>query len=91
LAQIESCTHLFAWIDDITAYGTFNEIGYATGLKKKIYIGIDETKVEVLDQLWFTFESAQNIFVTACAGDAWHRMLNCIKSETKLTLPLNIR
>lgn len=35
---IEQCDVFFAWIDDLTCYGTLAEIGYARALKKPIWI-----------------------------------------------------
>jgi nucleoside 2-deoxyribosyltransferase len=50
---------VFAWIDDLCAYGTFAELGYAKALGKRIWIaGLAE-----FDDLWFIYQLADRVSV----------------------------
>ncbi|MCY1141568.1 hypothetical protein OWR29_26520 [Actinoplanes sp. Pm04-4] len=94
LAAIEDCTHIFAWIDEPTAYGSLAEIGYARALGKRIYLYLP-AGVQALDDLWFAMQMAEltsrvadvdaawNDFtdrLTRSGSDAWYR-------PTKIRLP----
>jgi len=48
---IKHSHHVFAWIDDHTAYGTLVELGIATALKKQIWIY--SPSEFIWDELWF--------------------------------------
>lgn len=48
---IEAADHFFAWLDDLTAYGTLVEVGIAVGLGKRIWLY--GPAAEGLDDLWF--------------------------------------
>lgn len=53
LDAINRSTHIFAWVDDPTAYGTLVEIGYARALGKAIAVYFDSGKKRDLWDLWF--------------------------------------
>lgn len=52
----------FAWLDELTAYGTLVEIGYATALGKRVIIGRKPSKLlNQIDDMWFAFDSAAHV------------------------------
>ncbi|MFE7077902.1 DUF559 domain-containing protein [Streptomyces sp. NPDC057620] len=64
-AAIDSADIFFAWLDDVTAYGTLVELGYAKARGKTIYTAgpqLPETFFHgallggPIDDLWFAFE-----------------------------------
>lgn len=72
---IKASDVVFAWIDDLTAYGTLFELGYATALGKKIYLYLKKEIPEnpndwisilecertyQFDDLWFTIYSIRS-------------------------------
>lgn len=59
LEGIEGCDILYAWLDDVTAYGTFAEIGYARARKKRILIA----SPQVLPDLWFVYTMAERVIL----------------------------
>lgn len=65
LTAIEDATHVFAWIDEPTAYGTLVELGYASAQGKHIHLYIAQDCAQA-DDLWF----AGQLAATARAVDA---------------------
>jgi hypothetical protein len=55
---IACADHVFAWLDDLTAYGTLVEIGLATGLGKRVWIYTAPGKDHA--DLWFASHLATN-------------------------------
>lgn len=49
---IAQADHVFAWIDDLTAYGTLVEVGLAAGMGKPVWLYTSPHKDH--DDLWFT-------------------------------------
>ncbi|MER5424086.1 DUF559 domain-containing protein [Streptosporangium roseum] len=54
LAAIQRADIVFAWLDDLTAYGTLVEIGYARALGKKLIVATNGEH----EELWFAKWSA---------------------------------
>lgn len=50
-AAIQKSDYVFAWIDDLTAFGTLFELGYAISADKDIFLGIKSNSN--LEELWF--------------------------------------
>jgi len=69
LAAIEQATHIFAWIDDPTAYGSLVEVGYARALNKEVFLYFDRAKS--LDGLWFSTQIATSFIESDNAFAAW--------------------
>lgn len=59
---IERADHVFAWLDDLTAYGTIFELGLAVGLGKKIWLYTTHDRDH--DDLWFTKHAATGGVIT---------------------------
>jgi hypothetical protein len=59
---IDRADYVFAWLDDLTAYGTLFEIGLAVGLGKKIWLYTSPDHDH--DDLWFAKHSATNGVIT---------------------------
>lgn len=59
---IDSSDIVFCWVDDITAYGTFTEIGYATAKNKPVYIACSSKIKEESMDIWFPLLSS-TVFV----------------------------
>jgi hypothetical protein len=69
LAAIESATHIFAWIDDPTAYGSLVEVGYARALGKKVHLYF---KAECnLGDLWFVSQVSTAFAEAKTVDIAW--------------------
>jgi nucleoside 2-deoxyribosyltransferase len=61
-AQIRQADIFFAWINSMDCYGTIAEIGYAYGLGKTIWLGMDAMlSEEERHDLWFVQEMATAI------------------------------
>lgn len=72
---IDDADIVFCWIDDITAYGTFTEIGYATAKNKIIYIACDKKiEKESLD-IWFPLLSSDVLIYESDIESAWHNFI----------------
>ena len=69
LAAIEDSTHVFAWIDEPTAYGTLVEIGYARAMQKSVSIYFKEG--EELGDLWFSAQISSSSSKASSATEAW--------------------
>jgi hypothetical protein len=52
--QIDRADFFFAWIDDLTCYGTLAEIGYARA--KYVFVAIGGPTL--FDDLWFAYQMA---------------------------------
>lgn len=59
---IDRADFVFAWLDDLTCYGTLVEIGYARAMGKPIYIGTPErVSGEIHEHLWFALEAGRAV------------------------------
>lgn len=67
---IEKADCVFAWLNSEECFGTLVEIGYAYGLKKKIYLA-HPSHVNPHGEMWFAFESATYIMQTEDPQRAW--------------------
>lgn len=57
LRAIKEADWLFCWIDDVGAYGTCVEVGYARALGKPVYVAMSERAPAILcSDMWFLFE-----------------------------------
>lgn len=84
LAAIDTADIVFAWLDDLTAYGTLVEIGYAKGRGKHIIIASPELPgtfewagqrgLQLPDsptaELWFAFSCATSTITAATPREA---------------------
>ena len=61
LTQITNSDIVFAYIDDVTCYGTIAELGYARKKNKKIFIIFKSTKIA--DELWFVKNMADQYII----------------------------
>lgn len=68
---IDNADILFCWIDDVTAYGTFTEIGYASAKNKIIYIACDKKIGEESTEIWFPLLSSNVLVYEDSIEDAW--------------------
>ena len=59
---IDRADHVFAWLADLTAYGTLFEIGLAVGLGKKTWLYTSADRDH--DDLWFAKHSATDGVIT---------------------------
>lgn len=90
LSGIDECDTLFAWIDSLDCYGTLAEIGYAKGLKKDVFIGIDEKlsipiaqfydsykphNINQSHDLWFVEKMAKESCRASAPDIAFNRLL----------------
>ena len=57
LEAVDRSTHVFAWIDDPTAYGSLVELGYARALGKQTHIYMSDERPDLAD-LWFAGQVA---------------------------------
>lgn len=64
---------IFAWIDDLEAYGSLWELGYATGRVPIIVVAVSYGLH--LDDFWFATEHAQAHYVAPSASQAWDYFL----------------
>ena len=80
LEAIDACTHVFAWIDDPTAYGTLVEIGYALARGKSVHVYFDSAKRSSLLDLWFAAYSGKFAWA-ANADSAWSAFLRQPRDE----------
>ncbi len=71
LTSITHASVVFAWIDDLTAYGTFAELGYAHALKKPIWLAWPKP----LKDLWFIREMATAVVEAETAKTAFSELL----------------
>lgn len=67
---------VFAWVDDVTCFGTLFEIGYAHGLKKKIVLAAPAMPPE----LWFAF-SGHEMVLTSTPAEALKQFFASMESE----------
>lgn len=68
---IDEADIVFCWIDDITAYGTFTEIGYAFAKNKIIYIACDEKISKESIEIWFPLLSSNVLVYEDNIEKAW--------------------
>lgn len=55
LAAMHRSDLVFAWVDDLSAYGTFTELGYAKALGKRVWIAGPAE----FEDLWFLYQLAE--------------------------------
>jgi hypothetical protein len=70
LSAIEQATHVFAWIDDSTAYGTLVELGYARALGKRVHLYMSEKCADVQD-MWFAMQITTTSGMAPDVRTAW--------------------
>lgn len=66
---------VFCWIDDITAYGTFAEIGYAFAKQKIIYIACDKKIKKESFEAWFPLTSSDILTYEEDVFSAWENFV----------------
>jgi hypothetical protein len=71
LTSIAHASIIFAWIDDLSAYGSLAELGYARALKKPIWLAWPKP----LPDLWFIWEMASVTIIAQTASSAFHELL----------------
>jgi len=73
---------VFAWIDDLTAFGTIFEIGVAIGMGKRVILAT--TGDEKTHELWFMFQYASNSMLYGSDPiSAFNRVLEVLAEEEK--------
>ena len=91
---IDNTDILFCWIDDITAYGTFTEIGYASAKKKIIYIACDKKIEKSSLDIWFPLLSSDVLTYEDNIEDAWENFVKwhnngMVESFHKIYTPIS--
>lgn len=91
---IDDADILFCWIDDITAYGTFTEIGYASAKNKIIYIACDKKIERESLEIWFPILSSKVLTYENNIDDAWNGFIKWYnndsnKSSHKIYAPIS--
>ena len=71
LASLRSSDIIFAWLDDLSAYGSFAEIGAAHALGKQVWIGWPKP----LPDLWFIKNWATVTVIAESATIAFRELL----------------
>lgn len=69
--SIATADIVFAWLDDLTAYGSFAELGFASALRKQIWIAWPKP----LPDLWFIQQMATATVLADTAKLAFHQLL----------------
>lgn len=65
-AQIERADLIVAYLEDVQAYGTLVELGYAAALHKPIALGFsDRMSDREYDELWFARMPATKVYVSS--------------------------
>jgi len=62
---------VFAWIDDLTAYGSLAELGFARALGKQIWLAWPNE----FSDLWFIKEFASEVLIAESAELAFRELL----------------
>jgi hypothetical protein len=75
LTSIAHASVVFAWIDDLTAYGSIAELGFAHALKIPIWLAGPKP----LPDLWFIQEMASVVVIAETAGVAFRELLRTQK------------
>ena len=66
LGAIDTADIVFAWLDDVTAYGTLAALGYAKGRGTSIVVAAPK----LLDDLWFAISCATFAITAAAPSEA---------------------
>ena len=82
LHQIHRSDMVFAYIDDLTCYGTLFEIGFAKSTGKTVIVMFD--KQETADDMWFISEGADVVFILDSKQCAVHRNTPYIQEYTHI-------
>lgn len=73
---INDCDIFFAWLNAVDHHATLSEIGYAKGIGKRLWLGVNNSFNELLgDDYWFIYKMADNYVVEDDAGAALMRLL----------------
>lgn len=86
LGAIDRSTHLFAWIDDPSAYGTLVEIGYAKALGKTVVLYFDSGKRHDLWDLWFAAHCGEFAWMPSPV-QAWEHFTSTGSDEWSIRIP----
>lgn len=70
LSAIERCTHVFAWIENTSAFGSLVEIGYARALGKQVHVYLLDEQPDLVD-LWFAGQIATACTWVSSPSVAW--------------------
>lgn len=89
LRAIDRSDLVFAWFDDLTAFGTIAEIGYAIGRGKRVWIAYSPDKIQDIDasDLWLTTK----IVLTSSAGNRVTQAKSPVLALLRLLAPENQR
>lgn len=72
LEGIEKSTHVFVWLDDLDAFGTLVEIGYARALGKRVHLYYWGVMASVLNEhAWFAGSVSTSCIAANNAKEAW--------------------
>ena len=79
MAGIGACDVFFVWLDDMEAYGSLVEIGYAKALGKHIVLAAPTSaQISATDsgnsrgELWFAHQAADQVVHGASANECFH-------------------
>lgn len=83
LTQISNSDIVFAYIDDVTCYGTLIELGYARKKNKKIFIIFKSPKIS--DELWFAKNLSDQYIVLKDDDVVERRIVSVVENEWEYT------
>jgi very-short-patch-repair endonuclease len=69
----------FAWIEDLTAFGTIWELGYAFAKGKRVFIGHNDA--EPMPELWLSLCGAEAVYWAKDPADALKRVREALDGE----------
>lgn len=77
------CDIIFAWIDDLTAFGTIFELGYAVANKIPVFLAMPE---DLYTELWFVVQFIENAPNSICipeekVDDAFKKFISRIEKK----------
>ncbi|MEV1088015.1 DUF559 domain-containing protein [Streptomyces microflavus] len=83
LAAIDAADIVFAWLDDVTAYGTLVEIGYAKGRSKPVVVAAPRLSNadphragELSNEMWFAFSCATHTLAAPSPREALQQVVD---------------
>lgn len=86
LRSIESSTFIYCWIEDLTAYGSLFELGYARAKAKQIFVAVKKSEKgqELSSELWFALTQAHKWVEAESPEDGWTRFREWMKRRRKV-------
>jgi nucleoside 2-deoxyribosyltransferase len=75
MAAVHEADLVFAWLEDMTCYGTLFELGYARGKAKTTWVALPPDR-EMIEELWFSLHTATRVGYGTSADQALQWMLS---------------